>query len=178
MNSQGILYSHGKNDECHTLSYAAKPILKYIPYNAVVWCPFDLQESEFVKQITELGNRVIATHIFNGQDFYTYEPDDHWDCIISNPPFTGKRKIFERALSFGKPFALLMSNTWLNDSAPKQVFKDYDLQLLMFEERMKFENNGVINNKITFSTSYFCYNFLPKQIIMESLFAPKKTNEL
>ena len=48
----------------------------------------------------------------------------------------------------------------------------------MFEERMKFENNGVINNKITISTSYFCYNFLPKQIIMESLFAPKKTNEL
>ena len=33
-------------------------------------------------------------------------------------------------------------------------------------------------NKITFSTSYFCYNFLSKQIIMESLFAPKKTNEL
>ena len=27
----------------------------------------------------------------------------------------------------------LMSNTWLNDSAPKQVFKDCDLQLLMFE---------------------------------------------
>ena len=160
------------------MSYAVKPILKYIPYNAVVWCPFDLQESKFVKQITELGNWVIATHIFNGQDFYTYEPDDHWDCIISNPPFTGKRKIFERALSFGKPFALLMSNTWLNDSASKQVFKDYDLQLLMFEERMKFENNGVINNKITFSTSYFCYNFLPKQIIMESLFDPKKTNEL
>lgn len=129
-----------------------------------------MKESEFVKQIAGLGNRVIATHIFNGQDFYTYEPNEHWDCIISNPPFTGKRKIFERALSFGKPFALLMSNTWLNDSAPKQVFKDYDLQLLMFEEKMKFENNGVINNKITFSTSYFCYNFLPKQIIMESLF--------
>ena len=173
MNSKGILYSQGKNDECHTLDYAVKPILRFIPKEAVVWCPFDLKESEFVKQITGLGNRVIATHIFNGQDFYTYEPDEHWDCIISNPPFTGKRKIFERALSFGKPFALLMSNTWLNDSAPKQVFKDYDLQLLMFEERMKFENNGVINNKITFSTSYFCYNFLPKQMIMESLFTPK-----
>ena len=170
MNSKGILYSQGKNDECHTLDYAVKPILRFIPKEAVVWCPFDLKESEFVKQIAGLGNRVIATHIFNGQDFYTYEPNEHWDCIISNPPFTGKRKIFERALSFGKPFALLMSNTWLNDSAPKQVFKDYDLQLLMFEEKMKFENNGVINNKITFSTSYFCYNFLPKQIIMESLF--------
>ena len=25
------------------------------------------------------------------------------------------------------------------------------------------------NNKITFSSSYYCYNFLPKQIIMEKL---------
>lgn len=88
---------------------------------------------------------------------------------MSNPPFTNKRKIFERALEFDKPFALIMSNTWLNDSAPKQIFRDKELQLLMFEERMKFSNNGKIENKITFSSSYFCYKFLPKQIIMEKL---------
>ena len=72
-------------------------------------------------------------------------------------------------LSFEKPFALIMSNTWLNDSAPKTLFKDKDLQLLMFSERMKFENNGVILPNPTFSSSYFCYKLLPKQIIMESL---------
>lgn len=170
MDSQNILYSKGKNDECLTLNYAVKPILKYIPKGFIVWCPFDLETSEFVKQIRANGNKVIATHILNGQDFYTYEPKEKWDCIISNPPFTNKRKIFERALSFNKPFALIMSNTWLNDSAPKQIFKEKDLQLLMFEERMKFKNDGEINNKITFSSSYYCWNFLPKQIIMESLF--------
>lgn len=170
MDSQNILYSKGKNDECLTLHYAVKPILKYIPKDFIVWCPFDLETSEFVKQIRANGNKVIATHIINGQDFYTYEPKEKWDCIISNPPFTNKRKIFERALSFNKPFALIMSNTWLNDSAPKQIFKEKDLQLLMFEERMKFKNDGKVNNKITFSSSYYCWNFLPKQIIMESLF--------
>ena len=168
MTSKDILYNKGKNDECYTLDYGVKPILKYIPKDAVVWCPFDLPDSEFVKQISKT-NKVIATHIREGQDFFTYEPKEHWDCIISNLPFTGKRKIFERALSFGKPFALIMSNTWLNDSAPKQIFKDKDLQLLMFEERMRFMNNGKIDNKITFSSSYYCYNFLPKQIIMEKL---------
>lgn len=40
-----------------------------------------------------------------------------------------------------------MSNTWLNDAAPKQLFKEKDLQLLMFEQRMKFMNNGEIQNK-------------------------------
>lgn len=95
---------------------------------------------------------------------------------MSNPPFTNKRKIFERALSFNKPFALLMSNTWLNDAAPKQLFKEKQLQLLMFEERIKFKNNGAVENKITFSSSYYCYNLLPKDIIMESLFKNKEKN--
>lgn len=169
MTSKDILFSGGKNDECMTLPYAVKPILKYIPKGAVVWCPFDKEDSEFVKQISKT-NKVIRSHISErGGDFYKYEPKEHWDCIVSNPPFTAKRNIFERALSFGKPFALIMSNTWLNDSAPKILFKDKDLQLLMFEQRMKFLNNGKIDNKITFSSSYFCYNFLPKQIIMERL---------
>lgn len=165
-NSQLILYSAGQNDECITLPYAVKPILEYLPLDWVVWCPFDTEESNFVKMIRANGNKVIRSHISEGKDFYTYEPAEHWDCIISNPPFTNKRKIFERALSFEKPFALIMANTWLNDSAPKQLFKSKDLQLLMFEKRMKFLNNGVIQNKITFSSSYFCYKFLPKQIVM------------
>jgi hypothetical protein len=38
----------------------------------------------------------------------------------------------------------------------------------MFEERMKFLNNGVVQNKITFNSNYYCWNFLPEQIITES----------
>ena len=169
INSKEVLYSKGSNDECLTPKYGVEPILKYIPKDWVIWCPFDKEDSWFVRLIKENGNKVIYSHIDNGQNFYEYEPKEHWDCIISNPPFSNKRFIFERALSFNKPFALIMSNTWLNDSAPKQLFKDKDLQLLMFDKRMKFENNGVIQNKITFSSSYYCYNFLPKQIIMEEL---------
>lgn len=116
------------------------------------------------------------SHIDCGQDFYTYEPQN-WDIIVSNPPFTNKRKIFERALSFNKPFALLMSLTWLNDSAPKQLFANKQLQLLMFEERMKFLNNGIVQNKITFSSAYYCYNLLPHDIIMEKLTLPKKSTK-
>ena len=168
IDSRAILYSSGSNNECYTPKYGVEPILKYIPKDWVIWCPFDTNESEYVKEISKT-NKVIFSHINNNEDFYTYEPKKHWDCIISNPPFTNKRKIFERALSFNKPFALLMSNTWLNDSAPKQLFKDRDLELLMFEQRMKFLNNGIVNNKITFSSSYYCYNFLPKQIIIEKL---------
>ena len=72
------------------------------------------------------------------------------------------------SLSFNKPFALIMTNTWLNDSAPKILFKDKDLQLLMFDKRMEFDN-APDDKGITFSSSYYCWNFLPKQIIMEEL---------
>ena len=136
IDSGKLMYSRGNNDECYTPDYGVTPILKYIPEGVTVWCPFDTDESEFVKQISK-QNKVIASHIDTGSDFFSYEPE-HWDVIISNPPFTNKRKFFERALSFNKPFALIIFNTWLNDSAPKQLFKDKDLQLLMFDKRMKF----------------------------------------
>jgi len=167
MNSKKVLYSKGKNDECCTPNYGVTPILKYIPKNAIVWCPFDTEGSEFVKQIST-QNKVVFSHIHHGQDFFTYEPQQ-WDVLISNPPFTNKRNYFERALSFNKPFALIMTNTWLNDAAPKQLFKEKELQLLLFDKRMHFINNRVVQKKTTFSSSYYCWNFLPKQIIMEIL---------
>ena len=172
--SNTVLYTRGKNDECYTPAYGVTPIIKYIKPNDVVWCPFDTKDSEFVKQIN-VNNEVIHTHIDNNQDFLTYQPTAHWDVIISNPPFTNKRKFFERALSFNKPFALIMANTWLNDAAPKQLFKDKDLQLLMFDKRMEFiQPNSTTSGKITFSSSYYCWNFLPKQIIMEQLVTHKE----
>ncbi len=162
--SAKVLYSLGNNDEKLTPKYAVEPLVKFIDKTKTIWCPFDTEQSEFVKVFKENGFKVIFSHISEGKDFFNYEPKK-WDVIISNPPFTGKRKVFERALSFNKPFALLMTNTWLNDSAPKKLFKEKDLQLLMFEQRIQFDNQ----NKITFSSSYFCWNFLPKQIIMEKL---------
>lgn len=136
--------------------------LKYI--KNIIWCPFDTEKSEFVIQLKQQWFEVINSHIEDWQDFYKYKPDDR-DIIVSNPPFTNKRKIFERCLWFWKPFALLMSNTWLNDAAPKQLFEKKDLQLLMFDKRIEY--NGI--KKITFSSSYFCFNILPKQIICEKL---------
>lgn len=169
MDSQKILYNKVGGDESYTPSYGVAPIIKYIPNNAIVWCPFDTEESEFVKQINKT-NKVVYSHIDYGQDFFNYEPEK-WDIMISNPPFTDKRKYFERALSFKKPFALLMTNAWLNDKYSKWVFKeaDRDMQLLMFDKRIHFEQNGETKKKTAFSSSYYCSDFLPKQIILEEL---------
>lgn len=166
MQSNEILYSVGGYDECYTPRYAVLPLLEFLePYrHKIIWCPFDTPNSEFVKVFEGNNFNLTYSHICYGQDFYVYEPAE-WDIIISNPPFTNKRYIFNRAISLGKPFALLMSNTWLNDAAPKQLFRNIDLQLLMFDKRIQYNSD----NKITFSSSYYCRDFLPKQILMREL---------
>jgi hypothetical protein len=169
IDSQAVLYSKGKNDENYTPSYAVEPLLEYIPRDYVIWCPFDTDTSEFVKVFRRNGYTVIASHIATGQDFYKWEPKEHWDIMISNPPFTNKKKIFERALSFNKPICLLMALTWLNDSGSKIVFRDADrdMQLLMFDNRIKFINPfGIPNDKVTFSSGYYCSDVLPTDIVL------------
>lgn len=161
MDSGKILYSTGKNDECFTPRYVVEAILPYLDRSKTYWLPFDTEESEFVRVLRDNGFSFVRSHKEEGLDYFEYEPE-HWDAILSNPPFTGKRAIFERALSFGKPFALLMSNTWLNDSAPKVLFMERDLQLLLFRNRIQFNSM----HKITFSSSFFCRDFLPKQIMI------------
>jgi len=171
MKSQELLYSKSGNDESYTPEYGVLPILKYIPNDYVVWCPFDKKDSAFVRLISQT-NKVLHSHIDDGNDFFEYQPSEHWDCIISNPPFKRKRQFFERALLLGKPFALIMTNTWLNDAYSKKVFMEAkkQMQLLMFDKRIKYTNPyGVPNNKITFSSSFFCCDFLPKDLICEEL---------
>ena len=60
VDSSKLMYSSGNNDECYTPDYGVKPILKYIPEGATVWCPFDTIDSEFTKQISK---PVSYTHL-------------------------------------------------------------------------------------------------------------------
>ena len=166
-----------ESDERYTPEYGVLPLLEFMkPFRKkIIWCPFDTEESEFVKVFKAEGYNVVYSHLNYGQNYYSYEPKE-WDVMISNPPFSHKKETFERALSFNKPFALLMTLDWLRDAAPKRLFRSKDLQLLMFEERIKYKN--VTEDKIDFGSAYYCYNFLPKQIIMRSLKENKRQMKL
>lgn len=171
IDSSKVLYSTGKNDEWKTPAYAVYPVIKYIPKGSVIWCPFDLEDkSEYARILRDAGFKTICSHISEGKDFFEFEPKEKWDMIISNPPFTNKRGIFQRAIDLGKPFMLLMSNTWLNDSTPK-VLLGNTMELLMFNERIEFidPEGNVCKKGITFSSSYYCKGVLPRAIICESL---------
>lgn len=156
------------SDEQYTPTYAVMPILQYLPKHKIIWCPFDTDNSEYVLALKAAGYKVVNSHIYMGQDFFEYEPK-HWDIIVSNPPFSIKQQVVERCLSLGKPFALLLSNLWLNSSGPCRLFKEKEMQILLFDKRIQFTpKNGVY-----FGSSYFCNRLLPKQIIFEELESSK-----
>ena len=157
------------SDEVYTPAYAVKPILQYVDKNLTVWCPFDEEDSEYVKLLKKNGNKVIATHIFNGQDFFEYEPEEY-DIIISNPPFSIKDKILKRLNELNKPYAILLPLPTLQG---QKRFNDLqNTQALIFDKRINFFKNKEtkeIQKGVAFASIYICKDFLPKDLIFAKL---------
>ena len=99
-----------ESDLQFTPIYAVLPLLEFLIPSSVqtVWCPFDDETSEYVKVLTNNGYKVIFTDIEHGYNFFTFEPKEPYDIIISNPPFSLKDKILKRIQELNKPFALLL----------------------------------------------------------------------
>ena len=148
-----------KKDEYYTPKILVDVIIPYIPKDKTIWCPFDTEHSEFVIALQDNGNKVIHSHIIEGKDFFTYEPDGY-DYIISNPPFTKKLKVFDRLYRLNKPFAMVCGLPILNYQEVGEFFLDKDLQLLIVDKKVSFDGNTA-----SFNNSYFCRNILPKDIV-------------
>ena len=172
--SNQIYYYNGGGDEQLTPRTTVEILLPYITHlkNKIIWCPFDKDDSNFVKVLTENGYNVVYSHIEYGQDFFEYEPDE-WDVIISNPPYTNKRAFWERCLGFGKPFTLLLPLNILSDSVINTTMKgkEDDFCLLIPSRRTKFYNaiTKQVGNSPTFKASYFGYKIFEKPIILADL---------
>ena len=160
------LQHFNKTDEWYTPKSAVEIILPYIPKGSVVWCPFDKVSSQYVQVLGGGGIKVINSHIETGQDFFKYEPDEPYDYIVSNPPFSKKEAVLERLFSLGKPFAMIMNINGLFDSKKRfEMLKKVDIQLLIPYGRVNFiEQDNGIKRGVPFQSIYVCWKMLPKQI--------------
>ena len=160
------------NDEFYTPYYAIEPLLKYIKPNSIIWCPFDTDESLFVKTFKKLGHTVIYTHINDGYDFFETTPPE-CDYIISNPPYSCKGEVLERLFSFNIPFAMLVGVVGLFESQKRfNMFKNNNFEIMYMNKRIAYfkdynEQKPSLNPP--FSSVYVCHNMLPKQIVFEEI---------
>lgn len=159
------------SDEIYTPAFAVNPIIKHIPKNVkTIWCPFDLEESEYVQILRNNGYKVIATHIDNGQNFFSYEPEEEYDCIISNPPFSIKDMILKRLDELNKPYAILLPLPSLQGQTRFDYLKN--CQAIIFDKRINFYKDMKTKKLMTgvaFASIYVCKNFLEKDLIFEKL---------
>lgn len=158
------------SDEVYTPAYAVKPLLKYVLKPCTIWCPFDKDDSEFVKLFRAAGHKVIASHIDEGKNFFIYEPSEQYDFIISNPPFSIKDDILRRLHELNKPFAMLLPLPTLQGQKRFSYLKD--CQALIFDKRINYymdSEKKEIQKGVSFASIYICKNFLPKNLIFEKL---------
>ncbi len=170
------------SDEVYTPREAIIPLLRHLDNfryknpqqpldksETVIWCPFDQEDSEYVKVLNEVGYKVIHSHIDNGQNFFFFEPDNY-DVIISNPPFSIKDDIIKRLYELNKPYAMLFPLPTLQGQ--KRFPYMLDCQVLTFDKRINYykdKNTKKIQKGISFASIYLCRKFLKRDLIFEKL---------
>ena len=160
--------SWNEKDEYYTPKILVNAIIPHLTIGSKVWCPFDTKNSEFVLCLEKAGLEVIYSHIWEGKDFFEYEPEEY-DYIISNPPFTKKLEVFKRLFELGKPFAMVMGLPILNYQVVGSFFNEQQskgnhLQLLIVDKKVSFDGNTA-----SFNNSYFCWNVLERDIMFCNL---------
>jgi len=162
-------FKQNKADEYFTKPYAIYPLLKYIPKDKTVWCPFDKQHSNFVKLLQKHGCTVIYSHIHDGQDFFEYEPAQY-DYIISNPPYSLREPILERLFALQKPFALLINEAGLFDSKKRyELLKTNPFEIMIFNKRIDYIKGEETLKGVPFKSIFLCSKLLPERFVFESI---------
>ena len=137
MASFSITTKKGKasNDEFYTPLSAWQSISHLVADGSVVWEPFvGASDSVNRMQSTFAGSHVIGSTT----DFFETEPPSDCTLIVTNPPYSCKKKIFERLANLGIPFIMLLPI----GTASKQYMRPFvpDISLHIPKKRIHFES--------------------------------------
>lgn len=132
-----------RGDEYYTLKPYAEIISDHLIKSPLkLWLPFRDKESVWPQVLRDRGYETIITD----GDFFTTEPPEGVQGVVSNPPFSRKRAIVDRLRELDLKFALILPFIWLNDGIPFE----YGNQIMMFRKRMYFmTENGELNKART-----------------------------
>jgi hypothetical protein len=95
---------------------------------------------------------------------------EHYDCIITNPPFSIKQQFLERAYMLGKPFAFLLPLTTLETKKRQDLFRLYGLEIILLDRRINFFTPSGMVSSAWFATAWFTWGLnIGKQLSFEKL---------
>ena len=103
----------------------------------------------------------IETHPLQYQfplDFLTEQMPYHYDCIVTNPPFSLKYEWLERCYDLGKPFALLLPLETLGSVKAQALFREYGKPaVILMSPRVDFKmpDAGWLGGGAQFPTAWF-----------------------
>lgn len=125
-----------------------------------IYCPFDTEDSEYVRIFQVAGYNVIYGSIETGQDFFEKPIPREADLVISNPPFSRKLDVFRKLVEADKPFAMLMNLMAINYQDIGEFFSSLpkgDIQFIIPDKKVSFDGRTS-----SFCSGYVCYKFLGK----------------
>lgn len=142
------------HDDYMTPKYAWENIQHLIPKDKKIWEAFygDGKSGSYLK---ELGFDVIHEQV----DFFE---NNLGDILVSNPPFSKSKLIFQRLAELDKPFIMIMPASKICTSYVRENFKNKKLQIIIPRKRIHFiklEDGKPVEGKsdCNFDCFYYCY---------------------
>jgi hypothetical protein len=158
-------------DSCQTPAHAIDPLLPYLPIDWTIWEPA-CGEGMLVDAFYDADRAVIGSDIINGDNFFTCDGPDIWDCLITNPPYSIKYQWLERCYQLERPFALLLPVETLGAQRAQRLFVEYGVQIIFLDKRINFKmpNKGWDGGGAQFPVAWFTWGLnLETQIVFARL---------
>lgn len=160
------LLMNGHSDEMQTPKEAINPLLPYLKKNWIIWeCAWG--KGSLAKHLEKKGFKVIGSNV---KDFLKEKVTEHFDCLITNPPYSMKEEFLETCYKYEKPFALLMPLTALEGKKRGKLYRENGIQLIIPNKRINFITPSGKGSGSWFQVAWFCYKLnLPKDLMFVDL---------
>jgi hypothetical protein len=157
------MQSPNGSDFYQTPPEATELLLPYLDANWTIWEPASGQGaiSNFLAMHVR---KVIQTDIIPMSeyhkpfDFLSDTPSFHYDCIVTNPPYSRKDEFLARCYALGKPFALLLPLNALGGQKRGRLFWEKGVSVIIPDKRINFITyDGVDKGACWFPSAWFTW---------------------
>ena len=158
---RGII-QYRNDDDYETTEKIWKCILPFISLDKIIYEPF-FSSGRSKDILNGLGYKNV---IHEDEDFFSKYDTYKYDVIVSNPPFSIKKKIFDKLKEIDKPFIMISPVSIITKQFFMNMYKSEDISILIPRNRMQFAKKGEINGKSWFDCVFVCYKMgLGKELI-------------